>query len=300
MTILNTELTTAEAIAHRELGERARALGALQAIIGAPAEATLYCKMRAMLELAEARLDEGDLEAAQASFRTAQDVAEQELTGAGARAWLARTGTLVALALGDLERAARWAAQVDDPFWAHVSSARVGLAAGDRTEARAALERAVPRCTRHEVVLGLLRARAVDDREEAMKLASQAVDLAAGEGLLQTVASEGPEATELAERAAWRAPEQWIDRLRRAASERRGSPRPVELVEQLTERERDVLRFLPSRLTVHEIADELSVSVNTLKFHLKIIYRKLGVSSRAEAAEVARRMTFGVAVHTDR
>ena len=127
-----------------------------------------------------------------------------------------------------------------------------------------------------------------------MKLASQAVDLAAGEGLLQTVASEGPEATELAERAAWRAPEQWIDRLRRAATERRrGSPHHVELAEQLTERERDVLRFLPSRLTVHEIADELYVSVNTLKFHLKIIYRKLGVSSRAEAAEVARKMAFG-------
>jgi LuxR family maltose regulon positive regulatory protein len=31
--------------------------------------------------------------------------------------------------------------------------------------------------------------------------------------------------------------------------------------------------------------------VNTLKFHLKVIYRKLGVTSRAEAAEVARRLT---------
>ena len=32
------------------------------------------------------------------------------------------------------------------------------------------------------------------------------------------------------------------------------------------------------------------MSVNTLKFHLKVIYRKLGVGSRAEAAELARRM----------
>ena len=52
-----------------------------------------------------------------------------------------------------------------------------------------------------------------------------------------------------------------------------------------------MLRFLPSRLTVREIADELYVSVNTLKFHLRVIYRKLGVNSRAEAAEVARTMT---------
>ena len=59
-------------------------------------------------------------------------------------------------------------------------------------------------------------------------------------------------------------------------------------IEPLTERERDVMRFLPSRLTLQEIANELYISMNTLKFHLKVIYRKLGVSSRAEAAEVAR------------
>ena len=52
-----------------------------------------------------------------------------------------------------------------------------------------------------------------------------------------------------------------------------------------------MLRFLPSRLTVREIADELYISVNTLKFHLRVIYRKLGVNSRAEAAEIARAMT---------
>ncbi|MCZ7536266.1 MAG: helix-turn-helix transcriptional regulator [Acidimicrobiia bacterium] len=83
-----------------------------------------------------------------------------------------------------------------------------------------------------------------------------------------------------------------MDRLRRAAAEgqRRWPLFPLTLSEPLTRRERDVLRFLPSRLTVREIADELFISGNTLKFHLKLIYRKLGVSSRAEAAEIARRM----------
>ena len=52
-----------------------------------------------------------------------------------------------------------------------------------------------------------------------------------------------------------------------------------------------MVRFLPSRLTLQEIANELYISMNTLKFHLKVIYRKLGVSSRAEAAEVARQLT---------
>jgi LuxR family maltose regulon positive regulatory protein len=57
----------------------------------------------------------------------------------------------------------------------------------------------------------------------------------------------------------------------------------------LSERERVVLRYLPTRMSYREIASELYVSMNTLKTHLKSIYRKLDASSRAEAAEHARR-----------
>ena len=56
----------------------------------------------------------------------------------------------------------------------------------------------------------------------------------------------------------------------------------------LTERELSVLRLLPSRLTNAGIATECGMSVNTVKWHLKDIYAKLGVSSRAEAVERAR------------
>ena len=59
------------------------------------------------------------------------------------------------------------------------------------------------------------------------------------------------------------------------------------IVEQLSDREILVLRYLPSRLSNPEIARNLYVSVNTLKTHLKHIYRKLGVANRSEAIEVA-------------
>jgi len=48
-------------------------------------------------------------------------------------------------------------------------------------------------------------------------------------------------------------------------------------------RELEVLRYLPSMLTAGEIAGELYVSVNTIKAHLRSIYRKLDVSRRQEA-----------------
>lgn len=56
----------------------------------------------------------------------------------------------------------------------------------------------------------------------------------------------------------------------------------------LTARERSILDLLPSHLTYAEIAERLAVSVNTVKGNLKSIYRKLEVSGRADAVDVAR------------
>jgi LuxR family maltose regulon positive regulatory protein len=67
--------------------------------------------------------------------------------------------------------------------------------------------------------------------------------------------------------------------------------RPITgMIEQLSDRERIVLRYLPSNLSNNEIAERLRVSVNTLKTHLKHIYRKLGVSGRADAIAAAEQL----------
>lgn len=51
----------------------------------------------------------------------------------------------------------------------------------------------------------------------------------------------------------------------------------------LTEREREILKYLNDGMSRKEISDVLNVSQNTVKSHLKNIYSKLGVHSRAEA-----------------
>ena len=57
--------------------------------------------------------------------------------------------------------------------------------------------------------------------------------------------------------------------------------------EEFTERELEVLALLPLPLTTKEIGEELFVSRNTIKTHLRRIYRKLNASSREEAVLIA-------------
>lgn len=61
------------------------------------------------------------------------------------------------------------------------------------------------------------------------------------------------------------------------------------LLEPLSPREYTVLRLLAAQLSTREIADELTVSLNTIKTQLKSVYRKLHVASRQEALSCARR-----------
>jgi LuxR family maltose regulon positive regulatory protein len=69
---------------------------------------------------------------------------------------------------------------------------------------------------------------------------------------------------------------------------RRTRPSRTESMDgQLTERELEVLRLLDGDLPVSELGKLLYVSPNTIRTHVKSIYRKLGVSSRKEAVEQA-------------
>jgi len=70
-----------------------------------------------------------------------------------------------------------------------------------------------------------------------------------------------------------------------------GSPRPADsfrLVDPLSKTEIRVLRYLPTNLSAPEIARELSVSVHTVRTHVRHLFAKLGVHGRTEAVARAR------------
>ncbi|MFF1695275.1 helix-turn-helix transcriptional regulator [Streptomyces sp. NPDC058257] len=69
------------------------------------------------------------------------------------------------------------------------------------------------------------------------------------------------------------------------AQPKRPVPQPTE---SLTQCQLAVLCRLEHEVPLRQIADDLYVSVNTVKSHVRAVYRKLGVNSRAEAVERGR------------
>jgi ATP/maltotriose-dependent transcriptional regulator MalT len=92
----------------------------------------------------------------------------------------------------------------------------------------------------------------------------------------------------------WAAPWVELEALAQQLAVTGHAPEPdtVAMLEQLSHREVEVLRYLPSVLTAGEIGAELCVTVNTVKAHLRSIYRKLGVTRRRDA--VVRAHQYGI------
>jgi len=76
------------------------------------------------------------------------------------------------------------------------------------------------------------------------------------------------------------------------STESRSFPTSEFLVENLTNREFEILELLGKRLTNNEIARELFISQETVKSHLTNIYQKLQVKNRRQATQKARDLSI--------
>jgi LuxR family transcriptional regulator, maltose regulon positive regulatory protein len=151
-------------------------------------------------------------------------------------------------------------------------------------------------------VLEAEAARRLADRRGAARIVEQVLALAAPEGFRRVFTRADPPARQLLAAHLDTGTAYWplVNDLLAADpgrgqtigdASRSGEPtghRPAPPDEPLTERELTVLRYLQSVLSNVEIARELSVSVNTVKTHVRNIYRKLNTSRRRDAIRRAR------------
>ena len=206
--------------------------------------------------------------------------------------------------------------EVEKRVTAHAMALVAGAVAdfyrGDNEATRAAVERALDFATTsglgeyHGIAPALAIKASIDgsaaDAERGVVLARRATTklgqvfalILAGDVLLGHESDHGRELLVDADRLMAKCPDPGINLplLERVTARHRiARSRPVvvaDVVEQLSERELAVLRYLPSTMSLPEIARELYVSPNTVKTQCSAIYRKLGVTSRREAVQAAR------------
>jgi LuxR family transcriptional regulator, maltose regulon positive regulatory protein len=198
------------------------------------------------------------------------------------------------VAAGDLSRARHLLSLLPDSVPAALLVARIAIAEHEPRRALDRLARIDPdRLHRASAIdLAMLAARACIpvDLREAERWMRKALDLGRPEHFLQSFVDEGEDVIRLLRRLAATDPSPYIRDVVAAGEHLVAAPppSPPELFEPLSHRERAVLRLLPSQLSNQEIAGELHVSLNTLKTHLKSIYRKLEAGSRSQAVARAR------------
>jgi LuxR family maltose regulon positive regulatory protein len=277
-------------------------LGQAQALLDTAADA--HCAMRDPVMEAGRAIATARLLLARGNTQAALEAAEPAVAADVVSPWAEGHTALVAstahLAEGRPETAAELLQAVpDDQVACAVGAARAQLAAGKPVAAIDLLDRVHPEGRTGPAVTvraSLVRAQAADeagDSATSRRVVAQALHEARRERLRRPFLEAGP----------WIRPLLGMVPLRGLAAgwltpgppqygwpPRSEDQPPAPVVEQLSERERDVLQRLAQMMSTEEIAADLYVSVNTVKTHLKSVYRKLAVNRRHDAVRRAREL----------
>ena len=129
------------------------------------------------------------------------------------------------------------------------------------------------------------------DERQALANVRRALDLGRPGGFVTAFVEDAPELVPLLRRIGGPFPDAHLARVLDHAERshiQAGATRAHPAVEPLSGREQEIIAHLPSHRSQGQIAAEMYVSINTVKTHIRAVYRKLGVSSRSEAVSVAR------------
>jgi LuxR family maltose regulon positive regulatory protein len=224
------------------------------------------------------------------------------------------------LACGELDRAKHWTKELGIgkrrgsgfPFIREreeVALARILLAQAQPTLALEKLEPVLVRATTgkrwgHVIEIRLLQALAYQmrqEKEQALGALSEAVRLAELEGYIRSFLDEGApiEALlyQLRKQNRRSGPTPYLDTLLTAFQQESKthlsagkSIEAYQLPESLSERELEVLQLLVRGASNQEIAQELVITIDTVKRHISHIFSKLGVKNRIQAVKQAQEL----------
>jgi len=228
---------------------------------------------------------------------------------------VATAQVLILLRQGDLPKAAHLAKIHELRF----SQARVSLAKGDAPTALAVLE---PLRQKMEdkrwadellkvMVLQTIALQSLGEKDKAVQLLGDALALAEPGGFIRLFVDEGEVMRLLIEKQSRNRDHSlrdYVNKLLAAFAQTMAAPKSAtpelqrtqcgssvthqkpDMTEPLSNRELEVLKLLRSELSGPEIAQQLVVSLNTLRTHTKNIYKKLGVNDRRTAIRRAEEL----------
>ncbi len=230
----------------------------------------------------------GDVEGA-GSELARWKASNEVVTAASVLEDLSAVEAVVRVREGDHSAARRVLTTLDHSSSTFATAAELAFSTGDM----AALRTAVGAWPQGTDVLGRLRHliwQSIAAHQEARfadagRLLASAAAMARPEGFVRVFLDAGPAACEIMASMVVDEPTEALGELQATI---RPAPQPEPAPNLLSGREMGVLRLLPTALSNTEIAAELYISNNTLKTHLRRIYRKLDASNRMTAVERAR------------
>jgi LuxR family transcriptional regulator, maltose regulon positive regulatory protein len=288
----------------------------------------LYLGYTLLMRISLARKD---MDAARLAFRKAEEGLQKTYSTYRRDAYLIVHWMQFWLASGEQDRIRNWLQEIEQPGSVdtavhaplvherqEVARVRMMLARQMPAEALALLESLLGRAEQqerwsHVIEMKILQALAHalrNEEQEALTALAQAIHLAEPEGYIRAFVDEGAAMatllSRLRDRERVQGPTPYLDTLLAAFSsarrkhqpfppgqeEPRGSLREQPLIEPLSERELEVLQLIARGDSNQEIADQLVITLDTVKRHVTHIFEKLGVHNRVQAVARARALSL--------
>jgi LuxR family maltose regulon positive regulatory protein len=268
------------------------------------------CAVDGCLSLARVLEARGEMDSALRMIQRAEQIGRgshsaARITASRAKLWLTQ---------GDISAVTRWATMLQHELnegrelaYEHLDGyivlARLGMVRRKLTEALWLLGRLLQMAESagltgqviEVLVLQALSFQAQGNPPHAMMALTRAFELAEPQGYIRIFVDEGEPMLALLHHAASRgvAPG-YLDKLLAAfgTTAQVSSPLAAVLIDPLSEREREILRLIAAGLSTDEIANELVITVGTVRNHIKHIYSKLDAHSRLQAVERARTLNL--------